>query len=321
MSGVFQRKDLLGLEPLSCDEILFLLNEAVAFREILKRPIRKVPTLRGKTVLNLFFEPSTRTQASFDLAAKRLSCDIVSISPGTSSVKKGETLLDTLKNIEAMKIDAVVVRHSSPGTPHFLARHTEASVINAGDGAHEHPTQGLLDMLTVKEILGTFKGITVLIVGDILHSRVARSDIFGFKKCGARVILSGPPTMLTEAFKELGVEIAYEPDQVIGEADVIIALRVQMERLEESFFPSFREYREIYSLTPERLKKAKKEAILMHPGPVNWGVELDLESVDVLKTVILDQVTNGVAIRMAVLYHLIGGQVSTFDSSSQEEGR
>lgn len=308
MSGLFQRKDLLGLETLSCDEIFFLLNEAVAFREILKRPIRKVPTLRGKTLLSLFFEPSTRTRASFELAAKRLSADIVSISQKTSSVNKGETLLDTLKNIEAMKIDAVVVRHSSPGTPHFLAKHTDASVINAGDGAHEHPTQGLLDMLTIKEILETFEGINVLIVGDILHSRVARSDIFGFKKCGANVILSGPPTMLPESFKEFGVDVVYEPDSVIKDADVIIGLRVQTERLEESFFPSFREYREIYSLTPERLKKAKKDAILMHPGPVNWGIELDFESLGVLRNVILDQVTNGVAVRMAVLYHLIGGE-------------
>ncbi len=298
----------MGLEPLSPKEIQFLLNEAKSFKEILERPVRKVPTLRGKTVLNLFFEPSTRTQASFDLAAKRLSADTISISPGSSSVKKGESLLDTLRNVEAMKIDVVVVRHSSAGTPHYLARHTEASVINAGDGAHEHPTQGLLDLLTVRETLGKIEGLTVLIVGDILHSRVARSDIYGFRKLGAKVILSGPPTMLPEAFSNFGVDIAYELDSVIGKADVIIALRVQRERLEAPYFPSIREYREVYGLTPTRLKRVKKGAILMHPGPVNWGVELDYDSVNCLKTVILDQVTNGVAVRMAVLYHLIGAR-------------
>jgi len=307
MEEGFERKDLLGLEDLTPREIELILNTASSFKEVLERPIKKVPTLRGKTVVHLFFEPSTRTQASFDLAAKRLSADTVNLSPGTSSVRKGETLLDTLKNLEAMKIDAVVVRHKSAGTPHFLAKNTDASVINAGDGAHEHPTQALLDMLTLRDLFGKLSGLKVLIVGDILHSRVARSNVFGLIKMGAQVTLSGPPTLVPRELSSFGAKINYNLDDALKEANVVMALRVQMERLEESYFPSIREYRKFFGINRKRLLSTNPEIVLMHPGPVNWGIELDLDVHDVVKTVILDQVTNGVAVRMAVLYLLVTG--------------
>jgi aspartate carbamoyltransferase catalytic subunit len=307
MEEGFKRKDLLGLEDLTPREIKLILDTALSFKEVLERPIKKVPTLRGKTVVHLFFEPSTRTQASFDLAAKRLSADTFNLSPGKSSVKKGETLLDTLKNLEAMKIDAVIVRHKSAGAPHFLARNTDAAVINAGDGSHEHPTQALLDMLTLREIFGDLKGLKVLIVGDILHSRVARSNIFGLTKMGAEVTLSGPPTLVPQELSSFGAKINYDLDEALRETDVVMALRVQRERLEESFFPSVREYRKFFGINKKRLLATNPKVVLMHPGPVNWGVELDLDVYDAVKTVILDQVTNGVAVRMAVLYLLVRG--------------
>jgi len=308
MEMQIKRKDLLGLEDLTREEIEIILDTAKSMREILDRPIKKVPTLKGKTVVNMFFEPSTRTQSSFDLAAKRLSADTVSVSTKGSAVQKGESLLDTLLNIDAMKADAFIVRHWASGAPHFLAKHTEAAVINAGDGTHEHPTQALLDMLTMEDRFGKIEGLRVLIVGDILHSRVARSNIFGLKKMGAHVTLAGPPTLLPEYFKELGVEICYDIDEAVKDKDVIMALRIQKERLEEAYFPSIREYRKYFGITRERLKKASKNAVIMHPGPVNWGVELDFDLIQERESLILDQVTNGVALRMAVLYLFIRGE-------------
>jgi len=308
MEMQIKRKDLLGLEDLTREEIEIILDTAKSMREILDRPIKKVPTLKGKTVVNMFFEPSTRTQSSFDLAAKRLSADTVSVSTKGSAVQKGESLLDTLLNIDAMKADAFIVRHWASGAPHFLAKHTEAAVINAGDGTHEHPTQALLDMLTMEDRFGKIEGLRVLIVGDILHSRVARSNIFGLKKMGAHVTLAGPPTLLPEYFKELGVEICYDIDEAVKDKDVIMALRIQRERLEEAYFPSIREYRKYFGITRERLKRASKNAVIMHPGPVNWGVELDFDLIQERESLILDQVTNGVAIRMAVLYLFIRGE-------------
>lgn len=308
--SIIKRKDLLGLEDLDRIEIETILETARSLREILYRPIKKVPTLKGKTVVNMFFEPSTRTQSSFDLAAKRLSADTVSVSTKGSAVQKGESLLDTLLNIDAMKADAFIIRHWASGAPHFLARHTEAAVINAGDGTHEHPTQALLDMLTMMDRFGKIEGLNVLIVGDILHSRVARSNIFGLTKLGARVTLAGPPTLLPEYFKELGVEISYDLDEAVKDKDVIMALRIQRERLEEAYFPSIREYRKYFGITRERLKKANKHAVIMHPGPVNWGVELDFDLIQERESLILDQVTNGVAVRMAVLYLFIKGEKS-----------
>ncbi|MDI6850368.1 MAG: aspartate carbamoyltransferase catalytic subunit [bacterium] len=303
-----KRKDLLGLEDLTREEIEIILETAISMREILERPIKKVPTLKGKTVVNMFFEPSTRTQSSFDLAAKRLSADTVSVSTKGSAVQKGESLLDTLLNIDAMKADAFIIRHWASGAPHFLARHTKAAVINAGDGTHEHPTQALLDMLTMQDRFGKIEGLNVLIVGDILHSRVARSNIFGLRKLGANVTLAGPPPLLPEYFKEFGVEICYDIDEAVKGKDVIMALRIQRERLEEAYFPTIREYRMYFGITRERLKRASKNAVIMHPGPVNWGVELDFDLLQERESLILDQVTNGVAIRMAVLYLFIRGE-------------
>jgi len=308
MEKQIKHKDLLGLEYLDKDEIILILDTADSMKEILERPIKKVPTLRGKTIVNLFFEPSTRTQSSFDLAAKRLSADTVSVSTKGSAVQKGETLLDTLKNLDAMKADAFIVRHWASGAPHFLAAHTDAAVINAGDGMHEHPTQALLDMLTMRQRFGRIEGLNVLIVGDILHSRVARSNIFGLTKLGAKVTLCGPPTIVPEEFRELGVEISYNIDEAIEGKDVIMGLRIQRERLEEAYFPSIREYRKFFGITRSRLKKAQENAVIMHPGPVNWGVELDYELQEERDSLILDQVTNGVAIRMAVLYLFIRGE-------------
>ena len=297
------RKDLLSLEELSKEEIEWILKTAESFKEVSTRDVKKVPVLRGKTIANLFFEPSTRTRTSFELAAKRLSADIINFSSTGSSTSKGESLRDTAKNIEAMHVDTIVMRHSSSGSAEYLARSVKAGVINAGDGVHEHPTQGLLDIFTIKEKKGRIDGIKVCLVGDILHSRVARSNIWGLMKLGAKVTVCGPPTLIPKRIEELGVEISYDLDKVIGEQDVLNILRIQLERQEGAFFPSIREYAAEYGISKERMKKAKPDVIIMHPGPVNRGVEIAGEVADGPQSVILDQVTNGVAVRMAVLYH------------------
>ncbi len=304
------KKHLLGIEGLSAKEITLILDTAKEFREVLERPIRKVPALRGKTVINLFFEPSTRTSASFSAAAKNLSADTVNFSKATSSVQKGETLLDTAMNLEAMKADIVVIRHSVPGAPHYLAERISSSVVNAGDGAHEHPTQALLDMMTIREQRGSFKNLNILIVGDILHSRVARSDIIGFKTMGANVRVCGPPTLMPLWIDKMGVDVFYDLDEALNGIDVVYVLRIQLERQKSGMFPSIREYRNLYGITNDRFKKMKKDILIMHPGPMNRGVEIDSEVADSPKSVILEQVTNGVAVRMAVLYLLSGGSTN-----------
>jgi len=298
------KKHLLGIEELTTDELQLILDTAESFREVSAREIKKVPALRGKTVVNLFYEASTRTRTSFEVAAKRLSADVLNISPSTSSVVKGETLLDTVRNLEAYRIDILVMRHACSGAPHFLARHAQASVINAGDGLHEHPTQALLDMFTIRQHKGKVEGLTVLIVGDIYHSRVARSDILALKKLGAKVVLCGPPTLVPKHFADMGVETTYDLDRVIGDADVIYSLRMQFERQQANFLPSLAEYIKLFGLTSDRLKKAKQDSIVMHPGPINRGIEMTSEVADSPRSVILDQVTNGVAVRMAVMFLL-----------------
>ncbi|MEO0138548.1 MAG: aspartate carbamoyltransferase catalytic subunit [candidate division WOR-3 bacterium] len=297
-------KHLLDIETLQVEDILKILDTAEIFLKVLDQPSKKLPTLKGKTVLFMFLEPSTRTQMSFELAAKRLSADTINFSPSKSSMQKGETLLDTLLNLQSMEIDAIVVRSSSPGAPHFLAKHTNASVINAGDGMHEHPTQALLDAFTVRKKLGKLENLKILIVGDILHSRVARSNLFLWKKFNSEVYFSGPPTLVPKEFEKLGAKIV-NFDEYIDKVDVIMALRVQRERMEGSFIPSVREYRKFWGITVERLNKIPEKTIIMHPGPVNWGVEMDWEVNHRENTVILDQVRNGVAVRMSVLYHLL----------------
>ncbi len=305
---VYSSKHLIGLAEISREDILTVLNTAKSFREVLDRPIKRLPTLQGKTVVNLFYEPSTRTRISFELAEKRLSADIVNFSASTSSVKKGEILVDTVKNIAAMKIDMVVVRHSSPGTPHLLARVLDANIINAGDGGHEHPTQALLDMFTIREKLGKIEGITVALVGDISHSRVAMSNIYGLKKLGARVLVCGPSTLIPRYIERLGVEVYHNIDEVIPQADVLNILRLQLERQRKGLFPSLREYHNYFGITRERLEKATRRLLIMHPGPMNRGVEISSNVADSDHSVILEQVTNGVAVRMAVLYLLAGGR-------------
>lgn len=304
----FRHYHLLGIEDLEASEIMTILDTADSMAEISRRDIKKVPTLRGKTVVNLFFEPSTRTRSSFELAAKRLSADIVNFSLPTSSVVKGETLKDTVKNLEAMAVDALIVRHSSSGAPHFIASFCRSHVINAGDGTHEHPTQALLDAYTIRQYKKKIKGLRVVIVGDILHSRVARSNLLLLHKLGAEVVLCGPPTLLPQEFSKIGAKIEYSLEKALVGADVIMMLRIQRERQKANFFPSIREYRHLYCLTPERFKLAKKEAIIMHPGPINRGIEIDSALADSVQSVILKQVENGVAIRMAVLYLLLGGK-------------
>ena len=301
-----KRKDLLGIEELALEEIELILDTANSFKEILTRPIKKAPTLRGKTIVNLFFEPSTRTRASFELAAKRLSADTLNISASTSSVVKGETLRDTARNIEAMNVDVIIVRHSTPGAPHLIARAVKPSVINAGDGAHEHPTQALLDMFTMREKKGKLKGLKVAIVGDIAHSRVARSNIWGLTKAGAEVTLVAPPTLIPRNAERLRVKISHNLEEIIGELDVVMLLRIQLERQEKNLFPSIREYVQLFGMNMERLKKAPREVLIMHPGPLNRGVEISDEVAEDPHSVILEQVTNGVAVRMAVLYLLTG---------------
>lgn len=304
----WKRKDLLGIEDLTPQEINYILDTSISFKEVSERPVRKVPTLRGKTIVNLFFEPSTRTRISFELAEKRLSADIVNFSTATSSVLKDETLLDTARNIEAMKIDAAVVRHSGAGIPHFLAERLSVPVINAGDGAHEHPTQALLDMFTIREHKGRLKNLKVAIIGDVRFSRVARSNIWGLTKMGAQVYIVAPPTFIPPYLEKMPVKISHSLDEVINKMDILMALRIQMERQKTSFFPSIREYRQFFGITRERVKKAKKNVLIMHPGPINRGVEIDPEVADSKNSVILEQVTNGVAVRMALLYILLGGQ-------------
>jgi len=303
----FRHKDLLGIGQLSVEDIELILETASSFKEISTRDIKKVPTLRGKTIVNFFYEPSTRTRTSFEVAAKRLSADTVSLSASGSSIEKGETLVDTAKNLQAMNPDLIVIRHSSSGAPHLIARHVEAGVINAGDGTNEHPTQALLDLYTIWEKKGRIRGLEVAIVGDIEHSRVARSDILALKKMGANVTVSGPPTMVPRVMEELGVKLVLDPKKAILEKDVVIVLRIQLERQGRRLIPSLREYARVFGISQEDLKKAKPDVILMHPGPINRGVELSPEVADSQFSVILEQVINGVAIRMAILYLLMGG--------------
>ena len=308
MNPAWQRKDLLSLRELGVEELRQVLNTAKVFKEILGRPIKKVPSLQGRTVVNLFVEPSTRTKISFELAAVRLSADVVSLDKDSSSIRKGESLKDTAKNLEALQAGIIVIRHRSAGAAQFLAERLQASVINAGDGAHEHPTQGLLDVFTIQERLGKIEGVRVLIVGDIIHSRVARSNLWALLKLGAKVKLVGPSTLLPREFSELGAEVTYDLDAELEQADVINLLRIQHERQVQARLPSVGEYSGFFGLNLERFKRCKPAVLLMHPGPVHRGVEIASELADGAQSVILDQVTNGLAVRMAVLYLVSGGR-------------
>jgi len=299
-------RHLLGLEGVPEEDLMLILETAVGFREILDRPIKKVPPLRGKTILNLFYEPSTRTRISFELAEKRLSADTISFSKTMSSVQKGETLKDTVRNIESMKIDMTVVRHGSPGVPYYLTQCMQANIINAGDGTHEHPTQGLLDIFTIWRKYGRIKGLRVLLVGDTKHSRVARSNIWGLKTLGASVAVCGPSTLLPYEAERFGVDVYTDLDQALEGADVVNILRIQLERQQAGLFPSSREYTNLFGLTSERLKRLNDNFTIMHPGPMNRGVEITNEVADGPASVVLEQVTNGQAVRMAVLYLLAG---------------
>ena len=303
----FSKKDVLDMASLGADEITLILDTADRMKEISRRPVKKVPTLRGQTVVLFFYEASTRTRSSFDIAAKRLSADCISISAGTSSMVKGETLIDTARNLEAMNADIIVIRHSSSGAPHLLAPLLKSSVINAGDGTHAHPSQALLDMMTVREKKGGITGLRIAIVGDIAHSRVARSNIAGFTKMGAEVVVAGPPTMIPRGIESLGVQVTHDLDEAIAGSDVIMMLRIQKERQKGFLFPSEREYARVYGLNRERLRQARQDVLIMHPGPINRGVELAPDVADGPYSVILDQVTNGVAVRMALLYLVTGG--------------
>ncbi|HEX9930997.1 MAG TPA: aspartate carbamoyltransferase catalytic subunit [Pyrinomonadaceae bacterium] len=317
MTKPFRRKDLLGIRHLSVADILKILDTAETFRDVSRREVKKVPTLRGKTVINLFFEASTRTRTSFELAAKRLSADAINISISTSSVTKGETLLDTAKNLDAMQPDAIVIRHGSAGAPHLLAKHSDAAVVNAGDGANEHPTQALLDAMTIRDRKSRIADLNVAIIGDILHSRVARSNLYLLTKLGARVKVFGPRTLLPPEFLglvESNFEIASSLENALENADVVMILRIQKERQDSAFFPSMKEYSIHYGLTQARLNLAKEDAIVLHPGPMNRGVEIASDIADSSRAFILNQVENGLAIRMAVLYLVTGGAVG----SSQE---
>lgn len=296
------RNHLFGLSDLTREEIETILQTSKTFKEVSERRIKKVPALRGKTVVNLFFEPSTRTRTSFELAAKRLSADVLNFSPAISSLSKGETILDTLKNLEAYSVDVFVVRHTNSGSAVYLSEHTNASVINAGDGENEHPTQALLDMFTVQERLGTLSGLKVAIVGDIYHSRVARSNIWGFSKCGSEVWVSAPPTLIPKYFETLPVKVTYHMEEALKGADVVIMLRIQNERFKSHFFPSVREYREFFSLSQEKAKLLKEKTLVMHPGPVNWDIDIASALKERVFPLILEQVTNGLAVRMAVIY-------------------
>jgi len=300
-------KDILDMASLSSEEIQLILETAESMKGISERPVKKVPTLRGKTVVLFFYEPSTRTRLSFDVAAKRLSADSLSISASMSSLVKGETLLDTARNIEAMRPDVVVLRHAYSGAPHFLSKRLGASIINAGDGTHAHPSQALLDLLTVRQHKGALEGLKIAIVGDIAHSRVARSNCVGFTKMGARVVLAGPPTMMPKGIESLGAEVAWSVDDAIVDADVIMMLRIQKERQKRFTMSTEREYATHFGLNSRRLALAKPDALIMHPGPINRGVEISTELADGPQSIILDQVTNGVAVRMALLYLVLGG--------------
>jgi aspartate carbamoyltransferase catalytic subunit len=301
-------KDLVGIDPLSAGDIQLILDTAEQMKDIAERPIKKVPALRGKTVVNLFMEPSTRTRFSFEVAEKRLSADSLNFAASSSSVSKGETLLDTARNLEAMQPDFIVLRHPYAGAPHQLSKVIRASVINAGDGAHEHPTQALLDALTIRQKRGTLAGQVVAIVGDLQHSRVVRSNVLLLAKMGATVRVAGPPSMIPAGMEVLGCEVHYRIEDAIAGADVVMMLRIQLERQGRMNFPTVREYFDFYALTPERLALARKDCLVMHPGPMNRGVEIDSRVADGPQSVILEQVTNGVAVRMAVLYLLAGGQ-------------
>jgi len=298
----WNKKDLLGLEYLSKEEIEFILDTAESFKEVTTREIKKVPALRGKTVVNLFYEPSTRTRVSFELAAKRLSADVINIASETSSIKKGETLIDTGRNIEALKADIIVMRHNFSGAANMLAKHVNISVVNAGDGWHEHPTQALLDLFTLKEKMGGLEGVKVSIVGDIAHSRVARSNIWGLTKLGAQVTVCAPKMLIPPGIEDMGARVTSDIDEALRDADAVNVLRMQFERDELSAFPQQMEYFKKFGITAERLSKAKKELIVMHPGPINRGIEMSSEVADSPQSVILEQVTNGIAVRMAVLF-------------------
>lgn len=302
----WRRKHLLGLEELSAEEITLLLDTADIFRRAFDAGQRKLPLLAGRTCVNLFFENSTRTRTSFSLAARRLGADVVDFSASTSSLSKGETVIDTAKNLESMGVDAVVVRHQTPGTPHLLAQNLRCSVLNAGDGPHEHPTQGLLDILTIRRRLGRIEGLTVALVGDIAHSRTARSNIWGLKKLGARVIVCGPSTLVSPLWNQLGVEYSYSLDAILSEVDVLNLLRIQFERQTSRPFPSVAEYVSLYAMDAERLKRTKEGILVLAPGPINRGVEVTADVADGSHSAILDQVTNGVAVRMAALWLLVG---------------
>jgi len=302
-----RRKDILGLEEMSAEEITLILETARSMREIMQRKIKKVPTLRGRSVLNLFYEPSTRTKASFELAQKYMSADSVSVAGTSSSLVKGETLKDTVRNVEVMGIECVIMRHPASGSSHYLAHNVEASVINAGDGMHEHPTQGLLDMFTILDKKGRLEELKVAIVGDIRHSRVARSNLWGMQKMGAEVVVAGPPTLMPPDLTAFGVKAFPNVEEAVENADVVMALRLQKERQEGGLFPSLREYSELYGLTPQRISGAKEDVLIMHPGPMNRGVEISSELADGPRSIILEQVTSGVAVRMALLYLLLGG--------------
>ena len=313
-------KDLIGLEPLSRRQIQMILDTAEPFKEISERRIKKVPVLRGKTIVNLFFEASTRTRISFEFAEKRLSADTVNIGAVGSSVSKGETLVDTARNLEAMRIDMVVIRHWSAGAASFLGARIPSNVINAGDGAHEHPTQGLLDILTLRDHFGRLEGLKVCIVGDVLHSRVARSNIFGLVTLGAKVAVCGPRTLMPAGIEELGVRVFGRAEEAIEWADALNVLRLQLERMQDGFVPSLREYNRVFGITRERLEWAPRDLLILHPGPMNRGVEIDSDVADGPHSVILQQVTNGVAIRMAVLYLLAGGAPDLAEAAKSGKG-
>ena len=304
----WNRKHLLDVQSLSADEINTVLDTAKAFKAVGERAIKKVPALRGKTVINLFVEPSTRTRISFELAAQRLTADVVNFSAEASSLKKGETLKDTARNLEALNADIIIIRHSASGAPHFLSRVLHASVVNAGDGAHEHPTQALLDTFTIREKKGKIAGLNVTILGDILYSRVARSNIWALTKLGANVTLCGPSTLVPKVFESMGCKVTYNLDEAIASADVINLLRIQHERQRKTMFPSLGEYTSLFGLNKARMEKTKPDVMIMHPGPINRGVEIDSEIADSDRSVILEQVTNGLAVRMAVLFLISGGK-------------
>ena len=314
-------KDLLDLESLSAEQVRLILDTAEPFKQISERAIKKVPVLRGKTIVNLFYENSTRTRTSFEFAEKRLSADTVNIAVAASSIAKGETLVDTARNLEAMRIDMVVIRHPASGAPRFLAERIQSNVINAGDGTHEHPTQGLLDLLTLRDKFGRLDGLKVCIVGDVMHSRVARSNIWGLRTLGAEVAVCGPRSLLPGAIESLGVQVFDRVEQAIEWADALNVLRLQLERMQAGYIPSLREYNRVFGITRARLERAPRDLVVLHPGPINRGVEIDSDVADGPHSVILQQVTNGVAVRMAVLYLLAGGRPELATAAQRGDGK